>query len=359
MVRPTPGFKGKLFVVEGIDGSGKSTQIDLLHKWVFAQGYSTFFSEWNSSPLVKRTTKRGKNRRLLTPLTFSLIHATDFADRTERNIIPPLRAGAAVMADRYIYTAFARDVARGCDPQWVRDIQLRGRTYRCEATSACPRSRLGRILTGRPELKWHARPGSTWGSRMIPTSPSNSSRHISSSSMMRWWTSSGCRSSTAHCPSPSSSARCATSSSHISRACCVAPTTSSASTGRRVSDDGSAHGSGSYSGLADEVLPGKLIVLEGTDGVGRSTQMNLLRNWLESSGLAVYDTGLSRGRLAGDDIQRRRVESTMTAHPGALRHRFRRPPGARDHSTHARRYVVLTDRYIYTLMARHCARHGA
>lgn len=149
-------YPGKLFVVEGIDGSGKSTQIDLLHKWVFAQGYSTFFSEWNSSPLVKRTTKRGKNRRLLTPLTFSLIHATDFADRTERNIIPPLRAGAAVMADRYIYTAFARDVARGCDPQWVRDVY----SFAVPPTVAfyfrVPLEvALSRILAGRPELKWY------------------------------------------------------------------------------------------------------------------------------------------------------------------------------------------------------------
>lgn len=156
MARSDSGFSGKLFVVEGIDGSGKSTQIDLLHKWVFAQGYSTFFSEWNSSPLVKRTTKRGKNRRLLTPLTFSLIHATDFADRTERNIIPPLRAGAAVMADRYVYTAFARDVARGCDPQWVRDMY----SFAVKPTVAfyfrVPLDvALGRILTGRPELKWY------------------------------------------------------------------------------------------------------------------------------------------------------------------------------------------------------------
>jgi len=156
MARSNAGYPGKLFVVEGIDGSGKSTQIDLLHKWVFAQGYSTFFSEWNSSPLVKRTTKRGKNRRLLTPLTFSLIHATDFADRTERNIIPPLRAGAAVMADRYVYTAFARDVARGCDPEWVRDMY----SFAVRPTVAfyfrVPLDvALARILTGRPELKWY------------------------------------------------------------------------------------------------------------------------------------------------------------------------------------------------------------
>ncbi|MGD9496831.1 MAG: dTMP kinase [Armatimonadota bacterium] len=156
MSQPAPQYPGKLFVVEGIDGSGKSTQIDLLHKWVLAQGYSTFFSEWNSSPLVKRTTSRGKNKRLLTPLTFSLIHATDFADRTERNIIPPLKAGAAVMADRYIYTAFARDVARGCDPQWVREVY----SFAVKPTVALffrvpLEVALDRILTGRPELKWY------------------------------------------------------------------------------------------------------------------------------------------------------------------------------------------------------------
>jgi dTMP kinase len=156
MFRSGEAYPGKLFIVEGIDGSGKSTQIDLLHKWLLSQGYSTFFSEWNSSPLVKRTTKRGKNKRLLTPLTFSLIHATDFADRTERNIVPPLKAGAAVLADRYAYTAFGRDVARGVDPDWVRDIY----SFAYEPTVAfyfrVPLEvALDRILTGRPELKWY------------------------------------------------------------------------------------------------------------------------------------------------------------------------------------------------------------
>jgi len=106
-------FPGKLFVVEGTDGSGKSTQLALLHQWLKAEGYPVFFSEWNSSPLVKDTTRRAKKRHLFTPATFSLLHATDFADRTERDIIPPLKAGAIVLADRYIYAAFARDVARG------------------------------------------------------------------------------------------------------------------------------------------------------------------------------------------------------------------------------------------------------
>jgi dTMP kinase len=115
-------FPGKLFVVEGIDGSGKSTQLMLLHQWLQAEGYGTVFSEWNSSPLVRDITKRGKKKRMLTPGSFSLIHATDFADRMEHNIIPLLKAGAVVLCDRYIYTAFARDVVRGMDSKWVREL---------------------------------------------------------------------------------------------------------------------------------------------------------------------------------------------------------------------------------------------
>ncbi len=149
-------YQGKLFIVEGIDGSGKSTQCDLLYKWLYSEGYSVFFSEWNSSPLVKRTTSRGKKRHLLTPLTFSLIHATDFADRTERNIKPPLEAGAAVLADRYMFTAFARDVARGCDPDWVRSVYSLGVKPTIAFYFRVPLEvALERILVGRPELKWY------------------------------------------------------------------------------------------------------------------------------------------------------------------------------------------------------------
>jgi dTMP kinase len=115
-------FPGRLFIVEGIDGSGKSTQLMLLQKWLESEGYVASFSEWNSSPLVREVTRRGKKKKMLTPMTFSLIHATDFADRTEQDIVPPLKAGAVVLADRYIYTAFARDVVRGVSPKWVREL---------------------------------------------------------------------------------------------------------------------------------------------------------------------------------------------------------------------------------------------
>jgi dTMP kinase len=115
-------YPGKLFVVEGIDGSGKTTQLALLAKWLSSAGHPVFVTEWNSSALVKAATKSGKKKNSLTPMTFSLLHATDFADRLLYNIIPPLKAGMIVLADRYAYTAFSRDAARGVDRRWVREL---------------------------------------------------------------------------------------------------------------------------------------------------------------------------------------------------------------------------------------------
>src|ERR1700728_4548356 len=121
-VAPKRQYPGALVVVEGIDGSGKSTQLYLLKRWLEIRGYRIHFTEWNSSPLVKSATRRGKQRRLLTPTTFSMLHAADFADRCERQILPLLHGGYLVLADRYVYTAFARDAARGCSPHWLRNL---------------------------------------------------------------------------------------------------------------------------------------------------------------------------------------------------------------------------------------------
>jgi dTMP kinase len=93
-----------------------------LHKWLESKGHKVFFTEWNSSELVKDTTKRGKKNKSLTPTTFSLLHATDFASRLYHEILPPLKAGMLVLADRYMYTAFARDVVRGVSSEWVRKL---------------------------------------------------------------------------------------------------------------------------------------------------------------------------------------------------------------------------------------------
>ncbi len=148
-------FPGRLIAVEGLDGSGKSTQIYLLKRWLEAEGVRVYFSEWNSSELVKSATSKGKKRELLTPNTFSLIHATDFADRYERHLLPLLRAGYVVLCDRYIFTAFARDVVRGCPPAWVRGLYsfaaLADLTFFFKADLEVS---LNRILDGRPKLKF-------------------------------------------------------------------------------------------------------------------------------------------------------------------------------------------------------------
>jgi dTMP kinase len=148
-------YPGRLVAVEGLDGSGKSTQIYLLKRWLELQGLKVFFSEWNSSALVKSATSKGKKQALLTPTTFSLIHATDFADRYERQLVPLLKAGYIVLCDRYVFTAFARDTVRGCPPAWVRGIYSFATKpdltffFRADLEVS-----LQRILDGRPQLKY-------------------------------------------------------------------------------------------------------------------------------------------------------------------------------------------------------------
>jgi dTMP kinase len=153
---PKRDYPGALVVVEGIDGSGKSTQLYLLKRWLEIGGYRIHFTEWNSSPLVKSATRRGKQRRLLTPTTFSLLHAADFADRCERQILPLLQGGYLVLADRYIYTAFARDVARGCSAHWLRNLYrfapIPDITFYFRAPLDVA---VNRIVAGRPKLKYY------------------------------------------------------------------------------------------------------------------------------------------------------------------------------------------------------------
>jgi dTMP kinase len=151
-----PELPGRLIIVEGIDGSGKSTQLDLLRKWLVNLGYLVIFTEWNSSPIVKNTTRLGKRKQLLSPMSFSLIHAADFASRTYSEILPALQAGAIVLADRYIYTAFARDAVRGVNRTWLRRLY----SFAVPPTLAfyfdVPlEEAMKRISVGRPELKYY------------------------------------------------------------------------------------------------------------------------------------------------------------------------------------------------------------
>ena len=156
LLEPARAYPGALIVVEGIDGSGKSTQLYLLKRWLEIGGYRLHFTEWNSSPLVKSATRRGKQRRLLTPTTFSLLHAADFADRCERQILPLLHGGYLVLADRYIYTAFARDVARNCSPRWLRNLYRFAPVPDITFYFRAPLDvAVNRIMSGRPKLKYY------------------------------------------------------------------------------------------------------------------------------------------------------------------------------------------------------------
>ncbi len=116
------GYPGLLIVLEGTDGVGKSTQVNMLKKYTEEKSYGCMSSEWKTSRLISNVINEAKDKNLLNTTTFSLLYAADYADRLENNIIPALRAGFIVILDRYIYTAFVRDSVRGHDIDWVKKL---------------------------------------------------------------------------------------------------------------------------------------------------------------------------------------------------------------------------------------------
>lgn len=115
-------YPGKLIVLEGTDGVGRSTHAEMLQNWLAVEGYGAVMTEWKSSELISTAIDKAKSKNALNTITFSLLYATDLADRLHNIIVPALRAGLIVIADRYYYTAFARDVVRGADQAWVRKL---------------------------------------------------------------------------------------------------------------------------------------------------------------------------------------------------------------------------------------------
>jgi dTMP kinase len=119
---PIDGYPGKLIAIEGTDGVGRTTQIELLREWLEVKGYGVVETGWTRSPLMQPTIELAKSSNTLNKLTFVLLYATDFADRLEKEIIPALKAGFVVLSDRYIFTALARAGVRGVDRQWLRNL---------------------------------------------------------------------------------------------------------------------------------------------------------------------------------------------------------------------------------------------
>jgi dTMP kinase len=113
---------GKLIVVEGADGSGRSTQIARLRDWLEGCGHATVQVGLKRSTLVSEELDQAQNGNILSHTTLSLFYATDFADQLENIILPALKAGFMVLADRYIYTLMARDLVRGMDEAWLKNV---------------------------------------------------------------------------------------------------------------------------------------------------------------------------------------------------------------------------------------------
>lgn len=119
---PLDQYPGKIIAIEGTDGVGRSTQIQLLREWLEVQGYGVVETGWTRSELMQPTIELAKASNTLNRLTFQLLYATDFADRLEKEIIPAIKAGFIVLSDRYIYTAMARAGVRGVDRTWIRNL---------------------------------------------------------------------------------------------------------------------------------------------------------------------------------------------------------------------------------------------
>ncbi len=115
-------LKGKLIVLEGTDGVGRSTHIGLLKQWLENHGHAVLDTGMTRSALAGKRLKQAKEGHTLGGITMSLFYSTDFADRLENEIIPALRAGFIVLTDRYIYSLMARAIVRGDDPEWLREV---------------------------------------------------------------------------------------------------------------------------------------------------------------------------------------------------------------------------------------------
>jgi len=395
---------GKLIAVEGIDGSGKSTQIYLLRRWLELERYKVIFTEWNSSSLVKKATRKGKKKRLLTPTTFSLIHCTDFADRYERQILPLLRAGYLVLADRYVYTAFVRDAVRGCDPEWVRNLYSFARHPDVTFFFDVPlETALSRILEGRPQLKYHEAgmdldlsPDPYESFRRFQGMLNNEYHNIapkynfividasrppgdqqqSIRDFVKQRIDLSKHKAKGPLPFPPGLLAARFPEQKFKSALREAPEGKPLQTLTPANDELTLADAGDVTfpfqlndsekhffgrGLPKVILPqlkGKLLVVEGSDGSGRSTQIDLLHKHLEVLGYPTIDVGLKRSLLVSAELQEALLGNTLSPVTMTLFYATDFADQLENNIIPALKagFVVLADRYIYTLMAREVVR---
>ena len=375
------GFPGRLIAVEGL-GWLREIDPDLpAEALARTAGLKVYFSEWNSSELVKSATSKGKKRELLTPTTFSLIHATDFADRYERHLVPLLRAGYIVLCDRYIFTAFARDVVRGCPPEWVRGIydfaSLPDLTFFFKSNLEVS---LKRILDGRPQLKYFE----AGMDLRLSTDPYESFRIFQGRILEQYLAMSTefnflvvdanqlvekqqavVRELVARRVDLASFRRAERPPSKppaepYKKAKSEVPSMKAVATNHIVVPHRSQrrfYGHG-FPGVDLEQLAGKLIVVEGADGSGRSTQIEMLVEWLEGSGHATVQVGLKRSTLVSEELEQAQEGNILSRTTLSLFYATDFADQLENIILPALKagFVVLADRYIYTLMARDMVR---
>ena len=149
-------YPGKLIAAEGLDGSGKSTQLQLLQFWLQAEGHAVLLTGWTPSKLIRRALKMARKQDQADPMLLSVLHAAGFAELYERDILPALQRGTIVLADRYVYTALARDLARGVERTWAENLYRfavrpdLGIYFHISAEES-----LERILSNHPRLKYY------------------------------------------------------------------------------------------------------------------------------------------------------------------------------------------------------------
>ena len=242
-------------------------------------GHRVFVTEWNSSALVKAATKAGKKKNALTPMTFSLLHATDFADRLLYKIIPPLKAGMIVLADRYAYTAFARDVARGVDRQWVRDLYSFAVRPDVALYFRVPiHVSLDRLLARRVKLKFYeAGMDMGWSANATESFRMFQSKVLDEYDQLVDEFGLNVVDAGGSITDQQQVLRQIVSDNLETRRHDTTPRTEDSRRQTAASRPGSYYGHGlPYVPLND--YPGKIIAIEGTDGVGRSTQIRCCAN---------------------------------------------------------------------------------
>jgi dTMP kinase len=347
---PRQPYPGTLIAIDGVDGSGRATQLELLALWLQVQGYGVVTTAWNSSKLVARTIREARQLNSLTPQTYSILHATDVAARQEAEIIPALRAGYIVLVDRSIFTALARDMARGVDRDWLFNLYAFGLRpdlaiyLRIDAARSIERvagiggeasideaiesATVGAVLDS--FTRFQERVIDEYERLVVPfellpidaTLPIKTQQDTLRGIVAR------------QLRAPASAAETRAQPSHGSE---VAP----------IADELPPHG-----------RPGALIVVEGGDRSGRSTQVRLLVEWLEKRGQAVVQTDWSTSPHISKAIHKAKAEGALRPITYSLFY-------AADFADRVanvimpaleRGEVVIADRYAYTAFARDSAR---